>query len=114
MKTSTPAIDLRSSAALAVPGFFTPTEAFALLAAGADGLKLFPAEAASPAVLKAMLAVLPKGTPILPVGGIGATNMEPWRAAGAAGFGIASALFKPGDSPAVVAERAKALRQAVE
>jgi 2-dehydro-3-deoxyphosphogalactonate aldolase len=99
---------------LAVPGFFTPTEAFALLAAGADGLKLFPAEAASPAVLKAMLAVLPKGTPILPVGGIGATNMELWRAAGAAGFGIASALFKPGDSPAVVAERAKALRQAVE
>lgn len=97
---------------LAVPGFFTPTEAFSLLAAGADGLKLFPAEAASPAVLKAMLAVLPKGTPILPVGGIGATNMEPWKAAGAAGFGIASALFKPGDAPADVAERAKALRAA--
>jgi 2-dehydro-3-deoxyphosphogalactonate aldolase len=97
---------------LAVPGFLTPTEAFALLAAGADGLKLFPAEAASPAVLKAMLAVLPKGTSILPVGGIGATNMEPWKAAGAAGFGIASALFKPGDSPAVVAERAKTLHAA--
>jgi len=97
---------------LAVPGFFTPTEAFSLLAAGADGLKLFPAEAASPAVLKAMLAVLPKGTPILPVGGIGVTNMEPWKAAGAAGFGIASALFKPGDAPADVAERAKALRAA--
>jgi len=97
---------------LAVPGFFTPTEAFSLLAAGADGLKLFPAEAASPGVLKAMLAVLPKGTPILPVGGIGATNMEPWKAAGAAGFGIASALFKPGDAPADVAERAKALRAA--
>jgi 2-dehydro-3-deoxyphosphogalactonate aldolase len=99
---------------LAVPGFFTPTEAFALLAAGADGLKLFPAEGASPAVLKAMLAVLPKGTPVLPVGGIGATNMGPWMAAGAAGFGIASALFKPGDSPATVTERAKALRAACD
>jgi 2-dehydro-3-deoxyphosphogalactonate aldolase len=63
-------------------------------------------------VLKAMLAVLPKGTPVLPVGGIGATNMEPWKAAGAAGFGIASALFKPGDLPAAVAERARALRAA--
>ena len=97
---------------LAVPGFFTPTEAFALLSAGADGLKLFPAEAASPGVLKAMLAVLPKGTPILPVGGIGTGNMAPWRAAGAAGFGIASALFKPGDAPDTVAARARALRQA--
>jgi len=97
---------------LAVPGFFTPTEAFALLAAGADGLKLFPAEAASPGVLKAMLAVLPKGTPVLPVGGIGTGNMAPWRAAGAAGFGIASALFKPGDTPDTVAARARALRQA--
>jgi 2-dehydro-3-deoxyphosphogalactonate aldolase len=97
---------------IAVPGFFTPTEAFALLSAGADGLKLFPAEAASPGVLKAMLAVLPKGTPILPVGGIGTGNMAPWRAAGAAGFGIASALFKPGDAPDTVAARARALRQA--
>ena len=97
---------------IAVPGFFTPTEAFALLSAGADGLKLFPAEAASPRVLKAMLAVLPKGTPILPVGGIGTGNMAPWRAAGAAGFGIASALFKPGDAPDTVAARARALRQA--
>ena len=97
---------------IAVPGFFTPTEAFALLSAGADGLKLFPAEAASPGVLKAMLAVLPKGTPILPVGGIGTGNMAPWRAAGAAGFGIASALFKPGDAPDTVATRARALRQA--
>jgi 2-dehydro-3-deoxyphosphogalactonate aldolase len=97
---------------IAVPGFFTPTEAFALLSAGADGLKLFPAEAASPSVLKAMLAVLPKGTPILPVGGIGTGNMAPWRAAGAAGFGIASALFKPGDAPDTVAARARALRQA--
>jgi 2-dehydro-3-deoxyphosphogalactonate aldolase len=92
-----------------VPGFFTPGEAFALLAAGADGLKLFPAEAASPAVLKAMLAVLPKGTMVLPVGGMDATTMEPWRAAGAAGFGIGSAIYKPGDDAAAVAAKARRL-----
>lgn len=94
---------------LAVPGFFTPAEAFALLRAGADGLKLFPAEAASPAVLKALLAVLPKGTPVLPVGGIGADNIPAWRAAGAAGFGIGSSLYRPGDTASVVAARARAL-----
>jgi 2-dehydro-3-deoxyphosphogalactonate aldolase len=68
---------------LAVPGFFSPTEAFAMLAEGADALKLFPAEGASPAVLRAMRAVLPTGTVVLPVGGIDATNMAAWRAAGA-------------------------------
>lgn len=94
---------------LAVPGFLTPAEAFALLAAGADGLKLFPAEAASPAVLRALLAVLPKGTPVLPVGGMGADTVGPWRAAGAAGFGIGSSLYKPGDPATVVGDRAKAL-----
>jgi 2-dehydro-3-deoxyphosphogalactonate aldolase len=97
---------------LCVPGFFTPGEAFALLAAGADGLKLFPAEAASPAVLKAMLAVLPKGTPVLPVGGMDATTIPAWRAAGAAGFGIGSAIYKPGDDAAAVAAKAAALRAA--
>lgn len=94
---------------VAVPGCFTPTEAFALLAAGADGLKLFPAEAASPAVLRAMLAVLPRGTAMLPVGGIGAANIPDWRAAGAAGFGIGSSLFRPGDDASVVGARARAL-----
>ena len=79
-----------------LPGIATPTEAFAALVAGAQGLKLFPAEAASPAVLKAMLAVLPVGTLVLPVGGITPLNMAPWRAAGASGFGIGSALYKPG------------------
>jgi 2-dehydro-3-deoxyphosphogalactonate aldolase len=98
---------------LAAPGFFTPTEAFALLAAGADALKLFPAEAASPAVLKALLAVLPKGTPVLPVGGMAAETIAPWRQAGAAGFGIGSALYKPGDGPELVGARARALRQAL-
>jgi 2-dehydro-3-deoxyphosphogalactonate aldolase len=94
---------------LAVPGFFTPAEAFAMLEAGADGLKLFPAEAASPAVLRALRAVLPAGTAVLPVGGIDAGNMAAWRAAGAAGFGIGSAIYQPGDSPATVAQKAKAL-----
>jgi 2-dehydro-3-deoxyphosphogalactonate aldolase len=98
---------------LAVPGFFTPAEAFACLHAGADGLKLFPAEAALPAVLKALLAVLPKGTPVLPVGGIGKDNLGAWRAAGAAGFGIGSSLYKPGDTAAAVGERARALRAAL-
>ncbi|HEY2621789.1 MAG TPA: 2-dehydro-3-deoxy-6-phosphogalactonate aldolase [Acetobacteraceae bacterium] len=94
---------------LAVPGFFTPAEAFAMLAAGADGLKLFPSEAASPAVLRALLAVLPAGTAVLPVGGIDASNMAAWRAAGAAGFGIGSAIYRPGDSPETVGAKAQAL-----
>ena len=66
-------------------------------------MKLFPAEAASPAVLKGIRAVLPAGTAVLPVGGIDATNMRPWLKAGAAGFGIGSSIYQPGDSPAVVA-----------
>lgn len=97
---------------VAVPGFFTPTEAFAMLAAGADGLKLFPAEAASPAVLKAMRAVLPPNTVVLPVGGIDAGNIPAWRAAGAAGFGIGSSIYKPGDTPQIVAAKARALLSA--
>ena len=93
---------------IAIPGFFTPTEAFAMLA-GADALKLFPAEAAGPAVLRALRAVLPADTAVLPVGGINAGNIPAWRAAGAAGFGIGSAIYKPGDSPTIVAEKARAL-----
>ena len=89
-----------------VPGFATPTEAFAALAAGADALKLFPAEGASPAVLKAMRAVLPAGTRVLPVGGIDPETMQPWRAAGAAGFGLGSALYRSGASTADVAKAA--------
>ena len=98
---------------LAVPGFFTPAEAFAMLGAGADGLKLFPAEAASPAVLRALRAVLPAGTAVLPVGGIDASNMAAWQAAGAAGFGIGSAIYKPGDSPETVAAKAHGLVSAL-
>lgn len=94
---------------MAIPGFFTPAEAFAMLAAGADALKLFPAEAASPAVLRALRAVLPVGTAVLPVGGIDAGNIPAWRAAGAAGFGIGSAIYKPGDSAETVAVKARVL-----
>lgn len=93
---------------IAVPGFQTPSEAFAALDAGARALKLFPAEAASPAVLKAIRTVLPSGTAVLPVGGISPTTMAPWHAAGAAGFGIGSALYSPGVTPGALAERAAA------
>jgi len=79
-----------------LPGFFTPSEAFAAIGAGASALKLFPAEAASPAVLKAQRAVLPKAVPVLAVGGITPEGMAPWRAVGAGGFGLGSALYMPG------------------
>lgn len=91
---------------VSLPGVMTPTEAFAALAAGASGLKIFPAELASPAVVKALLAVLPQGTALMPVGGIAPGNMAAWRDAGAAGFGIGSALYKPGKSAAAVRESA--------
>ena len=99
----------KSHGLIAIPGFFTPAEAFAMLAAGADALKLFPAEAASPAVLRALRAVLPTNTAVLPVGGIDAGNIPAWRAAGAAGFGIGSAIYKPGDTAETVAAKARAL-----
>jgi len=98
---------------LAIPGFFTPAEAFAMLAAGADAIKLFPAEAAGPPVLRALLAVLPKGTAVLPVGGIDAAHIPAWRKAGAAGFGVGSSIYKPGDSAATVAGKARALVQSL-
>lgn len=87
---------------VSLPGVMTPTEAFGALAAGATGLKLFPAELTSPAVVKALLAVLPAGTPLMPVGGISPDNMASWCSAGAAGFGIGSALYKPGKTAAQV------------
>ena len=90
-----------------LPGVATPTEAFAALAAGGHGLKLFPAESVTPAVLKALRAVLPTGTALLPVGGITPDNMAAYRAAGATGFGIGSALYKPGMTVAEVALQAR-------
>ena len=91
---------------VALPGIATPTEAFAALDAGAAALKLFPAEAASPTVLKAMRAVLPKDTRVLPVGGIVPDGMAAWTQAGAAGFGLGSALYAPGMTAADVGARA--------
>jgi 2-dehydro-3-deoxyphosphogalactonate aldolase len=90
------------------PGYFTPTEAFAAIRAGATSLKLFPAEAATPAVLKAHLAVIPKNVPILMVGGVQPGNMRPWLDAGAAGFGLGGGLYKPGQTPAETLDKARA------
>ncbi len=92
----------------AVPGVATPTEAFAMLDAGADALKLFPAEMLGPPVVKALAAVLPAGTKLLPVGGITPEAMPAFRAAGAAGFGLGSALYRPGATPEQVRDRARA------
>lgn len=90
------------------PGFFTPSEAFAALAAGAQALKLFPAEAASPAVAKALKAVLPRDVPLIVVGGVGPDTVQPWLDSGADGLGLGSGLYKPGQSPAATAELARA------
>jgi 2-dehydro-3-deoxyphosphogalactonate aldolase len=89
------------------PGIFTPTEAFAALDAGADGLKLFPGSMAGPAGLAALRAVLPPGTLVYAVGGAGPENFGDWIAASADGFGIGSALYKPGLRVTEVAARAR-------
>ncbi|WP_114226870.1 MULTISPECIES: 2-dehydro-3-deoxy-6-phosphogalactonate aldolase [Sphingomonas] len=90
------------------PGYFTPSEAFTAIHAGAHALKLFPAEGATPAVLKAQKAVLPKDLPILVVGGVKPDGLQPWRDAGAAGFGLGSGVYTPGQSPADTLERTRA------
>ena len=90
------------------PGYFTPSEAFAALEAGATALKLFPAEGAAPAMLKAHLAVLPKDVTVLIVGGITPDNMRPWLDAGAKGFGLGSGLYKPGQTAAETVEKTRA------
>jgi 2-dehydro-3-deoxyphosphogalactonate aldolase len=90
-----------------IPGVATPTEAFAALANDADALKLFPAEMLTPAVLKALRTVLPSTTRCLPVGGITPDSMASYVAAGAAGFGLGSALYRRGDDVAHVAANAR-------
>ena len=95
-----------------VPGAVTPTEAFGAVHAGADAVKLFPAELVTPTIVKAMRAVLPKDLRLLPVGGITPDNMTPYVKAGAAGFGLGSALYSPGLSAAEVGQRARAFVQA--
>lgn len=99
---------------ISLPGYFTPSEAFWALRAGATGLKLFPAEGASPAVLRAQRAVLPRDVPILAVGGINPENLGSWRAAGADGFGLGSALYRPGSTAAEVEIRVKTFIAALQ
>ena len=101
---------------VALPGVATPSEAFAALAAGADALKLFPAEMIPPVAVKAMRAVLPADTRLIIVGGVTPQSMRDYLAAGANGFGIGSSLYKPGDGAEAVARKARdfvaALREA--
>jgi 2-dehydro-3-deoxyphosphogalactonate aldolase len=93
---------------ISLPGYFTPSEAFTAVAAGAHGLKLFPAEATPPAVLKAQSAVLPKDVPVLVVGGVTPETIPAWREAGAAGFGLGSGLYKAGQSAEETGRKARA------
>ena len=93
---------------VSLPGVATASEAFAALAAGADAVKLFPAELITPPVVKALRAVLAADTVLLPVGGITPAGMAVYRAAGANGFGLGSALYKPGMDAATVAHNARA------
>ncbi|MEM7567972.1 MAG: 2-dehydro-3-deoxy-6-phosphogalactonate aldolase, partial [Pseudomonadota bacterium] len=97
---------------VALPGVMTPTEAFAALDAGADGLKLFPGEMITPKVVKAMRAVLPKETPVFAVGGVGLETMADYIAAGCNGAGLGSSLYKPGQSPDETGAKARALAEA--
>ena len=98
---------------IAIPGIATPSEAFAMIEAGADALKLFPAEGIPPSVLKAMKAVLPSTVPILPVGGITPEKMNDYQKAGAIGFGLGSALYKPGMTLRDIRKNAEAFNQAL-
>ena len=107
--TNTEVIAAAAGAGLvSCPGYFTPSEAFAAIRAGASGLKLFPAEGADPVVLKAQLAVIPNDVPIIVVGGVKPDNMQPWADAGAAGFGLGSGLYKPGQSAEETLAKARA------
>ncbi len=90
-----------------LPGFFTPTEAFAAIAAGAFRLKLFPVSSAGPSYLRALKAVLPPEAKVFAVGGVAPDDMQAWREAGAAGFGLGSELYRPGQTPDVTFANAK-------
>lgn len=102
----------KAAGLVSAPGVATPSEGFAAIEAGADALKLFPAEQLGPAVLKAWRAVFPKGLPMLPVGGITPDNMTPYLDAGANGFGLGSALYKPGLTAEQVGANAEAFASA--
>ena len=96
------------------PGYFTPSEAFEAIRAGAHAIKLFPAEAASPAVVKSQKAVLPKDVPLIVVGGVTPESIPGWMAAGADGFGLGGGLYKSGQDPQTTLERARAYVAAVK
>ncbi|GAA4711091.1 2-dehydro-3-deoxy-6-phosphogalactonate aldolase [Sphingomonas lutea] len=98
---------------ISCPGYFTPSEAVAALKGGAHALKFFPAEGGSPAVLKAQRVILPKKVPLIVVGGITPGDMAQWLDAGADGFGLGSALYKPGQSAAETGEKARAFIEAL-
>lgn len=102
----------REAGLVSMPGFFTPSEAFAAINAGADVLKLFPAEIAGVAGLKAVKAVLPPRLPVYAVGGADPDSVATWRSAGAAGFGVGSAIYKAGRSAAETGQRAAAFVEA--
>ena len=105
---SIPVIEATVAAGLvASPGYFTPTEAFAAIGAGAHSIKLFPAEAASPAVVKAQKAVFPKDIPLIVVGGVTPQSISDWRAAGADGFGLGGGLYTPGQDAGTTLAKAK-------
>ena len=107
---------IRATAAagmVSAPGFFTPSEAFVAIEAGATALKLFPAEGASPAVVKAHRAVLPRDIPLLVVGGVAPETMAPWLKAGANGFGLGSGVYRPGQLADEVGAQARAYVRAL-
>lgn len=104
----------KSLGLLSYPGVFTASEAFTALRHGADGLKLFPSFALGSSGLSALRAVLPAGTEVFAVGGVGPKNFGEWRNAGADGFGIGTAIYQPGDSPDDVAAKARALVSAYD
>jgi 2-dehydro-3-deoxyphosphogalactonate aldolase len=97
----------REAGLVSLPGCFTPSEAVLALKSGATGLKLFPGELMSSSGVKALAAVLPKGTQMILVGGVSAATMADWRGAPLAGFGLGSSLYKPGVSAETVGERAR-------
>jgi 2-dehydro-3-deoxyphosphogalactonate aldolase len=112
--TYAPVIEATVAAGMiSLPGYFTPSEAFDALRAGATGLKLFPAEGASPAVVKGQRAVLPKDVPLLVVGGVKPDAMQPWLDAGADGFGLGGGLYVPGQNAEHTAAKARAYVEGV-
>ena len=112
--TNTAVIEATIAAGLvSSPGYFTPSEAFAAIRSGAQSIKLFPAEAASPAVVKSQRAVLPKDIPLIVVGGVTPESIPGWLAGGADGFGLGGGLYKPGQDAQATLDKARAFVAAV-